>query len=267
MIKEHIFNLQETDDRLRYRLPVEQNICVGPPENMFLFGGVGLASSISALEASTGRRLVWATAQYLSYARPGEILDIDIKVPVAGHQISQARATGHVGDREIFTVNSALGQRESSHKGQWAEMPTVQGPLHYPEIASWIGRNDLHDNIETRLAKGRYGEARKEGGPSDDGQVLIWARMRNGLPINSGVLSIIADFVPSASGHVLGLDAGANSLDNTIRIRRIVPSEWVLCDIRIHGIYAGFVHGRMLMFAEDGTLMASASQSAILRVW
>ena len=267
MSKEHIFDLQATDDGLKYRLLVVQNICVGPPGNTFLFGGVGLASSISALEAATGRRLIWATAQYLSYSRPGDILDLDVTIPVAGNQISQARVVGHVGDREIFTVNSALGQRDSEHEGQWAEMPEVEGPLSYPEITSWVGRHDLHDNVETRLAKGRYGEARRIGGPSEDGQVLIWARMRNGFPVNSGVLSIIADFVPSAAGHALGLEAGANSLDNTIRIRRIVPSEWVLCDIRIHGIYAGFVHGRMLMFAQDGTLMATASQSGILRIW
>ena len=54
---------------------------------------------------------MWATAQYLSYARPPAVMDIDVTIAVAGRQSSQARAVGHVADREIFTVNAALGAR------------------------------------------------------------------------------------------------------------------------------------------------------------
>jgi acyl-CoA thioesterase len=56
-------------------------------------------------------------------------------------------------------------------------------------------------------------------------------------------------------------------LDNTIRIRELRATEWVCCDIHIDGVNAGFVHGHMHLFAEDGTLMATASQSGILRLW
>jgi acyl-CoA thioesterase len=38
-------------------------------------------------------------------------------------------------------------------------------------------------------------------------------------------------------------------------------------DIRIHGVRSGFVHGRMHIFSHDGLLMATASQSAILRLF
>ena len=38
-------------------------------------------------------------------------VDIEVDLAVTGHQISQARATGRVGDVEIFTVNAALGRR------------------------------------------------------------------------------------------------------------------------------------------------------------
>ena len=75
----------------------------------FLFGGCGLAAAISALEGTSGRPLVWATGQYLSYAKPGEVLDIDVTIAVDGHQTTQARAVGRVGNREIITVNAALG--------------------------------------------------------------------------------------------------------------------------------------------------------------
>lgn len=53
-----------------FLLPLVPNLCVGPPDRLFMFGGVGLGASLRALEAVTGRPAVWATAQYESYARP-----------------------------------------------------------------------------------------------------------------------------------------------------------------------------------------------------
>ena len=49
------------------------------------------------------------------------------------------------------------------------------------------------------------------------------------------------------------------------RIAKIVPTEWVLCDVRISAAARGFGHGAIHMFAEDKTMIASGSQSAILR--
>ena len=86
------------------------------------------------------------------------------------------------------------------------------------------------------------------------------------MAIDAGMLAIMADFIPGAVGNALGLSAGGNSLDNTIRYRRIVATEWVLCDIRITGVHGGFGHGAMYLFAQDGELMATASQSLIVRV-
>ena len=45
---------------------------------------------------------------------------------------------------------------------------------------------------------------------------------------------------------------------------RLVPTEWVLCDVRIDGIHDGFGHGSVYLWAQDGTLLATASQSAVL---
>jgi acyl-CoA thioesterase len=46
-----------------------------------------------------------------------------------------------------------------------------------------------------------------------------------------------------------------------------VPTEWVLVDTRIHAIHAGFGHGLAHLWAEDGTLLGTASQSVIVRFW
>ena len=66
---------------------------------------------------SSGRECVWATSQYLSYANPGEVVDIDVTIAVEGHAITQARAVCHVADREILTVNAALVRTGASFTG------------------------------------------------------------------------------------------------------------------------------------------------------
>ncbi len=260
-------DLQATHNPHRWVLPVTPRICVGPPDRRFLFGGVGLASAVMAMERTCGRPAVWAAAQYLSFAREPAVVDLDVIVPVEGKYNSQARVVGHVGDTEIFTVNAALGSRPGELSAQWAKMPDVPEPETCeprPRARRHRGEN-LHQWMDVRVVKGRYGIGQSDGELSEDGHVQLWARLKHGGPIDSSALCVIADFIPSAVGNAVGREAGGNSLDNTIRFRRIVPTEWVLCDIRIHGVHGGFVHGRMHLFAQDGELMASASQSMILR--
>ena len=74
------FELRATHNRHRWHLPVKLGLTVGPPGHKFLFGGVGLASAIRALEQTTGRPVIWATAQYLSFANPPDIVDVDVIV-------------------------------------------------------------------------------------------------------------------------------------------------------------------------------------------
>jgi acyl-CoA thioesterase len=49
----------------------------------------------------------------------------------------------------------------------------------------------------------------------------------------------------------------------------MVPTEWVLMDIRVHAVERGFGHGLVHMFADDAssTLLGTASQSVIVRYW
>jgi len=266
------FDLKATHNPHRWYLPLTDALCVGPVGNNFMFGGVGLASAITAMERTCGRPVIWATAQYLSYARPPSVVDLDVWVPAHGRNTSQARVISHVGDKEIVTVNAALGTRSSEISRQWVQAPDVPGPEDCPETHHWRGeQDDLHSHIELRVAKGRYGY----GGPagegdeaavSEDGRLVLWMRPRDGAPIDSGMLAIFADHVPSGIGNALGMNAGGNSLDNTIRFRRIVPTEWVLCEIQIHSVHAGFGHGAMRLYAQNGELMATASQSVIVRV-
>jgi acyl-CoA thioesterase-2 len=257
--------LRSTHNPHRWVLPVVPGICVRHAG--FLFGGCGLGAAVTALEAVCERQLVWATAQYLAYARPPEFLDIDVTVPVAGNRSSQARASGHVGDREIFTVNAALGRRPLDVQGVWALRPAIPPPTDCPVAPMMDGaEGTIHSRVEIRVARGRFGAEEEAGTPSTDGRSALWIRIPEGLDTSAATLTIIADWMPSGISHALGRWAAGNSLDNTIRIVDVVPSEWILCDIRVMAIRHGFGHGQIHLWSEEGRLMATGSQSFIVRL-
>ena len=255
--------LEATHNPHRWVLPITPGIST---VGNFMFGGCGLAACVAALEQTTGRPLVWATAQYLSYASPPSILDIDVIVAVAGRHITQARAVGHVCDREILTVNAALGRREFAVEEQWPTMPDVPPPERCPTLPWPAGDGSIASRFDLRVARGHAG-TRRDGTPSPDGRSALWVRVAEGLDISAGALAIVADWMPSGIGQALGRWAGGNSLDNTIRILRPVPTTWVLCDIHIHGVHDGFGHGRIHLWSDSGVLMATGGQSAIVRLF
>lgn len=255
--------LQPTHNPMRWVLPVVPGISTG---GNFLFGGCGLGAAIAALESTTGRRVVWAAAQYLSYARPPEVMDIDVTIAVGGRKTTQARAVGHVADREILTVNAALGERPMPQEGQWSRMPSVPPPAECPPRGYRLANEDsIMRRLDVRLAEGRDWGA-LDGTPGS-GQCALWARMPEVLEMSAAALAILGDYVPFGVGQALGEMAGGNSLDNTLRVVRLVPTEWVLIDIHVHAVQNGFGHGLVHLWAENGTLLATASQSCIVRFW
>lgn len=257
--------LEATHNPFRWVMPVTPGVCT--PGN-FLFGGCGLGAAIAALEGTTGRPVVWATAQYLSYARPPEVLDLDVVVAVAGHQITQARAVGHVADREVFTVNAALGRRSLDAHGTWAEMPDVPAPQDCSarEFRFSTTGDSLPDRLDVRMARARaISELPGPGMPG--GRSALWAKLPEVLDMSSASLAVLGDYVPFGIGQALGLSAGGNSLDNTIRLGRPTATEWVLLDIRVHHVGHGFGHGDVHLWSQSGVLLATASQSTIVRMW
>jgi acyl-CoA thioesterase len=256
--------LEPTHNPHRWHFPVTLGLSTG---GGFLFGGCGLGAAIAAMEGTTGRPLVWATAQYLSYAQPGSVVDVDVTIAVDGHQITQGRAVGHVADREIFTVNAALGQRDLDIEHTWAVAPDVPPPEECgPRLPRIEGQESIMSRIDVRLADARDWSEMK-GNPAPGGRSALWARIPDLLDPSAAALAILGDYVPFGIGQALGEFAGGNSLDNTLRVLRVVPTEWVLLDIRVDGVANGFGHGTVHLWADDGTLMATAGQSTIVRFW
>lgn len=262
-----LFELHATHNPHRWYLPVVPEICVGRPDRKFLFGGIGLAAAISALEQTCRRPVIWATAHYLSFARPGSIVDLDVWVPVEGNQTTQASVLAHVEDKRIISVNAALGARDSEYSDQWVKAPAVPPPDDCAPVISWRAQAEgLQGRFDIRLASGRFPDGRDISGRSDQGNLTFWMRSRDGHRSDPLTLAVMGDFVSVAIGNAIGRHAGGNSLDNTIRFAHQADSEWVLCDIQVETINAGVVHGAMHLFSEKGALLAIASQSLILRL-
>ena len=83
--------------------------------------------------------------------------------------------------------------------------------------------------------------------------------------MSAAALAILGDYVPFGISQSLGGWYPSNSLDNTLRVVRLEPSDWVLCDIRVDGLHNGFGHGSVHLWGRDGTLLGTASQSALVR--
>jgi acyl-CoA thioesterase-2 len=255
------FGLEPTPDPNSWRMPVVPRLISGTGA---LFGGCGLGAAIEVMEQVTRRPCIWATAQFLSFARPPATLELDVVEAVRGHQISQARVTARVGAREILTVVGALGNRPGTLTGQWSTRPDVPPPADCPP-RPLMNRHQgtIMDSFESKLADARpYWELT---GVSGSGNASLWVRVPELVGTSAAALSMIGDFVPFGIGQALGVRAGGNSLDNTLRVAHRVPTEWVLADVRVHAIADGFGHGLVHLWAEDGTLLGTASQSTIVR--
>jgi len=214
------------DNPHKYHYHAPDHARVGPEEQPFIMGGVSMGCTISALEMATGQSLLWAHGQFLSAARPDVPLIIDLELPEKGKSITQASAILRDGDRIILKLTGGLGGREGYPLHQFHPMPDVPQPMDCP-----IKQADVY-----------YFK------PAED------------VPVTAGYLAILADFL----GGSHRLTRTCTSLDNLVRIHSLKPTKWVLNETKITAMANGAFCGDRRLFAEDGTLLASASQTALL---
>ena len=253
--------LEATHNPHRWYLPVIPRLSV---REIFLFGGAGLAAATTALEETTGRPVIWATGQYLDFAKVGETMDLDVHVSVSGRYTTQARVIGRVGDREIITVNAALGTRELDLTETWPTPPDVRAPDACRPREYDYDQDSLGKHLDQRFAPTTV---EKLGGPTGHGpgRLCVWTKPPDGVGNSAATLAVLGDFVPMGISNVASQPVGSNSLDNTLRIIDVRPSEWYLLDIEAGGIANGFGHGQLRIWDDQGNLQAIASQSVVVR--
>lgn len=261
-----VMNVHAADGDGKFHFPVTEDFCVGPPGNVFLFGGAGLSSAVAAMEQHSGRPLICATAQYISYAREGDLLEIATQFAANGKQISQMQATLKNGDHAIIMVTATLGNRDGWTEHQWTQMPDVLPPEQCKEWPIWpIQAGGLLERIEVRLEPSEIARLTRDGKLQPHGRLRYWMRPNYAVRMDAAFLALAADFVPAGAAAAFGLIGGGNSMDNVLRIGRIVPTEWLMCEVEIDMVQRGFAHGNIRIFAQSGELMATGSQSLALR--
>ena len=222
-----------------------------------LYGGTGVAVMVAMTEAETGRDVLWSTVQFVGSAELGERLDCRLEVLAQGRRSSQVRLTASVGDRIVLAgVGSAGVLRDDAVEGQMPTMPDVPPPA---DAAAWGRPAGVGTSV--RMGWMQHAELRQA---TESGS--MWARCRHGSHTRA-TIAFIADMVPTSVVRAIGLVGGGTSLDNSIRFGRLVDTEWVLLDMDPWLASGGYLHGGARIWAEDGTLVGVASQTAAAMAW
>lgn len=232
----------------------------------FLFGGCGLAAGLVALEDASGRPTIWASAHYLSYAPLDATVRVTTQLAVVGNNVTQARATATVDEREILTINAALGTGHLSASTSPVAMPKVRDPEDSPPLERPFDVDgSIFQHVDCRIAVpsgGRKGDRDPKTMRSG-----IWSRIPGHFDPSAATLAIFGDFVAGGVSQLLGQPTMGRSLDNTIRVAQLEPTEWVLCEITMHALVGGFAQGTGYLWSPSGTLLATASQSIAAKLW
>lgn len=227
-----------------------------------LYGGTGIAVCTASMEAETARDALWVTTQFVGSADIGERVELHVEPVAEGKRTTQVRITATVGDRLVLAAVGATGaHREGPVEAQIGTMPAVPGPeegtpwgsrwrpggMEIPKIG-WLLISDVR---EADLGDGRF---------------ATWARMHD-VRQTRATISFLADMVPSAVARAAGHMGGGTSLDNAMRFGRHADTEWILLDFDPWFATGGYLHGGARVWAEDGTLLGYASQTATAMVW
>jgi acyl-CoA thioesterase II len=242
-----------------WQMIAHRHLCLGPRGQKHISGGAALASAVMVLEKAAGRPLIQASAQFLSSPAAGERFDLEISAMKAGRSITTASLTIRVSGQDAASITATLGAREETGTFVWEDAPQVPSPEACPPIP-FVNKDegDLHSHLDMRLAL--------DPRITPTGRACFWIKTDSSSMIPSHLCALVADYLPEAIHMNIGRRAGAVSLDNSVRIIRRVATPWLLCDIQLSAITNGLFHGRIAIFAEDGSLLATGGQSGVVRL-
>ena len=129
------------------------------------------------------------------------------------------------------------------------------------------GDESIMERIDMRLAVARSTSTQLPGPGMPGGRSALWARIPDVLDMSAATLAILGDYVPFGIGQALGAPGGRQQprqhlAGGPARAHRVGAARHP--DRRRRN---GFGHGDVHLWADDGTLLATASQSTIVRFW
>jgi acyl-CoA thioesterase len=226
-----------------------------------LYGGTGLAASVMAMQAATGRDVLWATTQFVGQPREGAVVEWATEVLAEGKRASQVLVRATFGGEVAFTALGSVGiAKPDGLTGQWRTMPEVTPPDESPvwERQMPVAFRDrgwgLHIDLRTA----------EPTGPGSAHRVM-WARRHDGRPFTPAAIAFAADFVPLGVAAAAGKMGAGSSLDNSLRFKPGETTEWILLEVTADFADGGFGHGEVAVWGSDGELRGVGSQTASMR--
>jgi acyl-CoA thioesterase len=146
---------------------------------------------------------------------------------------------------------AALGARPGNSR-QFIQMPKVDSPKNCPKKDDPLIQTDgnLICEFDRRTALE----------DPDAGLEYMWIKPIRDIPITSGLLALTSDFMLGAHRNT----RGGTSLDNTLRIFSVEPTDWILCVTQMSGFREGVAMGVTHQFTEEGCLLSTSSQTGLL---
>ena len=245
----------EEVDRGRWRFPVRAGVLAGSGS---LYGGCATAAVLEAASRLGALPPRWAAVHFVTPA------DRDADVEVVAKELSQGRTVRHVavdgagaGGTQHFSARVAVGDRRSL--GEWqVPAPSLPGyrdtaPFDLPSHAGTFA-----DRFEWRLVPATVLERGTAG---------FWVRSHEAVTaaVAAGVL---CDYATYAIGRASNNDVGGMSVDNTVRLHSDLPVEGpLLLVVAVDSLDHGFGSATARVWREDGTLVATGSQTMVLNPW
>ena len=224
-----------------------------------LYGGTGLAVAVLAMQAASGRDVLWASTQFVASPVMGSEIEWRADVLAEGRRASQLMVTASCGGALAFTALGSAGtSRDDGLTGQYRQMPIAAPPESAPSWDSPSGAR-FPDSWGVKID---LREATLEDGSTS---TALWARRRDGLPYTPAAVAFSADFVPLAVARAAGKLGAGSSLDNSMRFRPGAGTEWVLLELAGDFAFGGYGHGTVVVWGQDGALLATGSQTAAMR--
>src|SRR5206468_7989997 len=123
-----------------------------------LYGGTGIAVSLAAMEAATGRDALWVTTLFAATAYVGSVIEVTADVLATGRAISQVQVTGRHEGRVLFVfLGCTATPPPDGLTGQYEVMPEVAPPEVAPPLAFGPARSEdprgFNRNLEYRTAE------------------------------------------------------------------------------------------------------------------
>jgi len=248
----------------------------------YLFGGITFAVALRAAVIEmqeTDQRLLAASGIFCSPVPPGE-LTVDVERLRTGRAGSQLQARLYADDAPsgfpagpALVVTAAFGRRGEGPSFTERPVPQVPKPQEIPahpaDASRWPIR--FHDSVEWRRVVGH--EPWEPGWEPGPAHAVSWMGYRKPPRLADGSVDPLAVVPPADSlGWAMMQRVGPDAppmfiitLDMTVHFLADPTRDWFLQEMWCQHAGDGYASGDLYLWDESETLIAYATQRAMLR--